>query len=112
MAGGSRKGAQQAQEGMERAEAHAEAENPGWRTSADTMLALYMKLEGAGATFTAVEAREWCQTQGMPKSPDARAWGAVIRRAAANKRIVSRGFVPSPSSSANNGPRNLWEVLP
>lgn len=90
--------------GIERAGAHADRVEDGWRYQALALLTAFAG-EQPGP-FLIEAAREYAQTHGLPPPPDGRAWGAVVRLAASKKRIRKAGY--GPAASSNCSPKCLW----
>lgn len=91
-------------DGMTRAVDRADRERPGWSEEAfDALLAFAAT---ADADFTAERARAACHDAGLPVPPDARAWGAVFKRASGKGHIVRVGY--APRACGNNTPAPLW----
>lgn len=92
--------------GMQRAVDHANREEPEWSGQALGQLTAYANI--IGRPFLIEEARVWAEAHGLPNPPDARAWGAVVKRAAHKKKpvIVRAGAAPAASSHCSLKP--LW----
>lgn len=56
--------------------------------------------------FLIEQARAWAESVGLPPPPDARAWGAVTKRASVKHRIEKAGAGAAASSNCSLKP--LW----
>lgn len=92
--------------GMERSARRANRVESEWTGQAIGFLTAFAR--EIGRAFLIEEARAWAESRGLPPPPDARAWGAVTRRAAAKKRIRKVGF--GPAASSNCSPKTLWSL--
>jgi hypothetical protein len=92
--------------GIERAVDHANREESEWSGQALGLLVAFAT--DCGRPFLIEEARQYAESKKLPPPPDARAWGAVTRRAAAKKRIRKVGF--RAAASSNCSPKVLWEI--
>lgn len=61
-----------------------------------------------GEPFLAEDVRQEAERDGMEPAPDSRAWGAVMRRAAAQGKIESCGYAPAKSSHMS--PKVQWRL--
>lgn len=104
-------GRKAANEGMQRAADHAEAETPGWNDRAATLVDQWLAQQPKGHLFTSVEVRAWAEQQGLPQPPDNRAWGSVIRRSVEIDAIVKAGYVASPDKRQHGAPQTQWRKL-
>jgi len=80
-----------AQDGIDRAEHHAEMVRRGWRDEAYDML-IAISRELAPLEFTAPDVRRVAEQRGLPSPPSKRAWGGPFLRAQKSGRIVHTGF--------------------
>lgn len=92
--------------GAQRAVDHANRVESEWSGQALGLLVAFAKQ--CDRPFLIEEARQYAEANGLPLPPDARAWGAVTRRAAAKKRIRKVGF--GAAASSNCSPKVLWET--
>lgn len=94
-------------EAMEQVVNHADELAPNWSDRAYSALALYCtKMR---EPFITEDVRAWAEGLGLISAPhDSRAWGAVIRRAAAAGMVEKIGFAPARSS--NLSPKVLWQA--
>lgn len=98
-------GAVLAEAGMTAAVEHADAEAPGWSDRAYDELVTYAK---GHHFFTAEDVRVFAEGRGLPKPPDARAWGAISKRGAKAKIMTAGGFVSASLACAHRGPKRQW----
>ncbi len=95
-----------AEEGMNRAVEHADAEEPGWSERAYRLLFAYAE---AHPLFATEDARTWAHNEGgLPLPPDGRAWGAVTNRAVRAGLIVRDHYRPTRIPPAHASPRPVW----
>ena len=94
--------------GMERAVEHADRVVESWSDEAYRYLQDFCRIS-EGERFIIEDARLWAAGQGFESPTDERAWGAVIRRAAANGMIRKVGYAPARSS--NLSPKCQWEAV-
>lgn len=88
--------------GMESAERHAGAE---WAELAQTVLRWFLRRHDQ--PFTMEQVRIWATAHDLPAPPDARAWGAVTRRALSEGLIVATGGYRATAAS-NGGLKALY----
>ena len=93
--------------GIAQAEDHANAVEPNW--SEDALHLLEQFCRQATAPFIIEEVRAFAEDRGFASTTDERAWGGVIRRAAAKGLIRKIGYAPAKSS--NLSPKCLWEAV-
>lgn len=98
-------------EGMTRAVDHANREELEWSGQARGYLRMYA--DSHGGAFLIEDARAWAEEKGLPLPPDARAWGAVTRRAAhAEPPIIEPVMVGGSQltrkGTINKSPKPLW----
>lgn len=94
--------------GSERAAKRAEEFQEGWIALALAFVDLYRQTH-RGTRFMTEDVRDAYTKAGKLTPPDDRAWGHVMRAAAARGFIRKAGFAPSVSS--NNSPKVQWEAL-
>ncbi len=92
-------------QGMSRAEAHADRVTVNWREVASTALEKYLSEHG-NAPFLAEQFIDWTRKHGVPQPPDGRAWGSVFSAARRGKRIERIGT--AAASTSNLSPKPLW----
>lgn len=97
----------QAEEGMRRSLEHAEAELDNWGDIAFEFLKAYARSHESFAGWMVVRKSE--NDGHFPTSPNAKAWGAVIHRAARLKIIERVGTTKDPHRHGN--PIPLWRSL-
>ena len=90
-------------DGIRRAVEHADSVEPSWSDRAGAMLLQYAASREA---WMAEDLREWAHARGLPSPPDGRAWGVVVRRAAAAGHIVKVGA--GPARSSNLSLKHVW----
>ena len=94
--------------GMALAEDKANLDQPSWSDDALFALERYL-LAHPDDKFLAEEVRTWSENLGFVDPPEnARAWGAVFRRAAGMRMIRKVGYAPAASS--NCSPKCLWRA--
>lgn len=92
---------------IEQVVSHADTLDPHWSSRAYSALELYCKK--VAEPFIIEDVRAWAEGLGLISPPhDLRAWGAVIRRAAANGIVRKVGFAPARSS--NLSPKVSWQA--
>jgi len=96
-------------QGMASSAEHANAEESEWTGQALGFLTMYAG-QHKGAGFLIEEARTWAEARGLPEPPDARAWGAVTKRAQAKGRIEKAGSACAASS--NMALKTTWRAGP
>lgn len=94
-----------AERGAQRAAAHADRVSEGWSDEALKALRLFIIYENY--EFTTEEVREYANFLEVPQPPDARAWGAVVKRAHREGIIEPCGYAKA-GKSGHAGPRTLW----
>ncbi len=97
-----------AEEGMARAEDHAERVEPKWGAQAYDRFTAYCA-NGGYVTVEAIKA--WAYDTGLPKPPAEGAWGAVTRRAVRDGVIVFHEFTESQNASQHMKPVRVWRVV-
>lgn len=98
-----------ADEGGRRAEEHADAVEPSWSDRARDCLAAYLDAH-PGQSFTSEAVVAFAAARGLPKPPDARAWGPTFRSFARAGRIIRQGYVESPDPKQHGSPSTLWKA--
>lgn len=93
--------------GMQQALCHAEAEAEGWGDRA--MASLKRFIDSAREPFLIEDVRAAAEREGLDPPPDARAWGAVVMRAARAEIIRKAGYAPARTSHCSIKP--LWEGI-
>lgn len=96
-------------QGAELAAAHADRVIEGWKALAWGAFEAFLHNRGPGETFVAQEAQSWCSWFGLPKPPDTRAFGSVIRDAARAGRIVDTKLRPRCGSHGREVV--MWKVV-
>ena len=94
-----------AERGANRAAAHADRVSEGWSKSAMAFLRLYAAC--TRNTFTTETVRRLALYADVLPPPDARAWGAVVKRAHREGIIEPCGYAKA-GKSGHAGPRTLW----
>lgn len=95
-------------QGMELAVEKADRDADGWSEDALATIELF-SLAHPGERFLGEQVREWGEGAGLIDAPsNARAWGAVFRRAASAGLIKKVGYAPAKSS--NLSPKCLWQA--
>lgn len=92
--------------GIQRSADHAEAVEAGWNDRAVELIAAYPEQE-----FMTEDLREYAETMNFPEPPDTRAWGAVVRRAAREGRIMKVGLRNTKGESGHQRPGTLWRKI-
>lgn len=92
-------------DGISRAETHAERVTANWRDVAMTALEKYLSERG-NLPFLAEEFIDWTRKQEVPQPPDARAWGSVFSAARRDEQIERIGTAAAATS--NLSPKPLW----
>lgn len=92
-------------EAIERVVTKADTIDPGWSDRAYAALSIYCAK--SREPFIAEDVRAWAEGLGLISAPhDARAWGAVIQKAARKGMLAKVGYAPAKSS--NLSPKVLW----
>lgn len=107
-------GARGRDEGIRRAEEHATAVMPGAPLGVTwpELAAFYLDtaLGGALKRFQTTDFRKWAEARGLPKPPDPRAYGGVIRRAVKAGKIIADGYAQKGDGTSHNCPAVVWKV--
>lgn len=97
-------------EGMTLAVEKADRDMEGWSEEAHQSLQFFATEMGRGHRFLTEDVRAYAEFKLLVVRPEnERAWGAVMRRAAALGMIKKVGYAPAKSS--NLSPKVQWEVL-
>lgn len=94
-------------EGMKRAEDHANSDVAGWSDLALKFIELYVQRR-KGATFTGLEIRLASIEYGLVQPENPKAWGGPIHRAVRRGLIVRAGTAQDPNRHCNPVP--LWRA--
>lgn len=97
-----------AQEGMERAAAHAERVEPDWNDRAYDLLCAFARTR---PEFHAEEARAWAVEQGLPTPPDNRAWGWPTKRAVKEGVLQHDRYEAVKIAPSHGRPMPVWKSL-
>lgn len=98
-----------AQEGIDRAVAHAERDVPGWADVAFEFVKLHA-IRNRGKRFTGYEIVQAALAYGVPKPPTDKAFGGPIQRASRAGVIRKVGTVPDPNPERHGSDVPLWEA--
>jgi hypothetical protein len=81
-----------------------------WMERATDLLSEFIRRH-RGQHFMTEDVRVWAEKKGLPRPPDSRSWGAVIRyaRRAGDIRII--GYGRQRSVSCHGSPKAIWEAL-
>jgi hypothetical protein len=94
--------------GMGQAADHADRVNPGWTGAAEAQLRAYARQH---PTFATEDVRTWAQRQGLPRPPDGRAWGLVVRKARMAGVLTPAGFRTSHVPPGHARPVQVWRSM-
>lgn len=97
-------------EGIDRAVTKADNDNPGWSERAYQFFVNKFLLIKNGP-FMAEEFRSYCALTDFTLPDNARAFGGVIKRAAANGIIERVGFQNTKNKKAHLTPATLWRQV-
>ena len=97
-------------EGIDRAVTKADKDNPGWSERAYQFFVNKFLLIKNGP-FMAEEFRSYCALMDFTLPDNARAFGGVIKRAAANGIIERVGFQNTKNKKAHLTPATLWRQV-
>lgn len=97
-------------EGIRIAEAHAASQSPDWPELAWFFLKAAVEWRNL-SRFQTTDFRKWAEARGLPRPPDPRAYGGVMRRAARAGMIVADGYAPKTDSQAHCCPATIWRAL-
>lgn len=92
--------------GMDHAVGHANRVLPGWQDKAYKLLLEF--LSNHNGTFMVEEVRSYAALTDFPLPPHARAWGAVISRAAKAGIVQRVGYEKTKNIKAHRTPASLW----
>lgn len=92
-------------DGIERAVTHAEEVRAGWQDEALEYLRAFVR--STDGPFLLEEVRHWAEGCGLAPSPDARAWGGVIRAAQRERLVAATGYRTDRWGS----PKHLWAAV-
>lgn len=93
--------------GIQQAIDHANQVHENWQERAYIQLVDYLKLNKG--EFMAEELREWAEGKGFPEPPHARAWGAIIMRAARANLIRKVRIGNVKNVKAHNAHAAVWQ---
>lgn len=93
--------------GIKASAQHAERSAPGWRDQALEQLKRYLKTRKQ-APFLTEDFVLWIRFR-IKDPPDGRAWGNVMRAAAARKLVKKIGYAPAETS--NFSPKVQWQGI-
>ena len=95
--------------GIALSEASANRAKIRWSEDAEMSLLLYCNIH-KGSDFLTEQVREWGESMGFVDAPEnAKAWGGVMRRSAANGVIRKVGY--GAAKSSNLSPKVLWRAV-
>ena len=95
--------------GMALSEANANRAKIRWSEDAEMTVILYCNTH-KGQDFLTEQIREWGEDMGFVDAPpNAKAWGGVMRRSAANGVIRKVGY--GAAKSSNLSPKVLWRAV-
>lgn len=92
-------------EGIRRAEGHAERVEPGWLEHAVEYVRDYARLH---PELTSEKARQYAERCGLPEPPDKRSWGGVMLRALRAGVVEKIGWTTADDPLVHNNPVSLW----
>lgn len=98
--------------GMALSEANANRAKARWSEDAEATVLRYCLYRAAHPKkdFLTEDVREWGEQLGMVDAPlNAKAWGGVMRRCAANGIIRKVGY--GPARTSNCSPKVLWRAV-
>lgn len=94
--------------GMATAAAHADRVTPGWSQTAYEFFVGWVATKPRYFKFMAEDVRAVANTAGIEAPPDARAWGAVVTRAARERVIRRVGYGPQRAAGCHMAPKSIW----
>lgn len=94
-------------DGMARAQDHAEEDVPGWTEAAAAFLRKFARDTAVGQPFMVEDARE-CSLGYVPEPDNGKAWGGAVQLAARRGWIVKAGYAAARSS--NGSPKCQWRA--
>lgn len=84
--------------GAQQAADHADRVIPTWSKLGKVMFLRFLLASGRGTCFVTSDAARWCIANGLPKPPDDRAMGNLVREAARKNLIRDTGRRPRAGS--------------
>lgn len=100
------------QQGIDRAAAKVERQEPGWADVAYRMLQIWLTMAPVGHVFTTEQARQ-AMTPEYSDPAKSSAWGGIIRRAVKSGRIAFAGYANIRQSPLGHcTPVRTWRVMP
>jgi hypothetical protein len=100
-------GRQLRDEGIKKAEDHANSVHPNWSEKAYEFLKRYLKNMG-GVEFQAEDVRSFAALVNFPLPDNARAWGGVFNRAIKENLIKKVGIGPVKNKKAHCANANIY----
>lgn len=100
-------GTQLRNQGMERAELNANHKHESWSEQTYSFLLVFARKHTEFMTEQVRKAAKGI----VPEPPIARAWGAIVARAAKAKIIQRAGFRAVSNPKAHRTPATVWEVV-
>lgn len=98
-------------EGMKRAEDHAERVEPGWNDRAYEMFKEWLKGWPVGYRFLMEDFRQVAHINGLPEPPSKRVYGNIAVRAKKEDLITSNETRPVKNAKAHKANASLWQKL-
>ena len=95
-------------DGMARAQAHADAVVQNW---SDRAFAYLCEFARTNRTLTAEAVRRHAEASGLPRPPDRRAWGGIIGRGAKAGIIRKGGETVAQDPRVHMNPIRVWISL-
>lgn len=92
-------------EGIERAQQHAERESPGWSDRALQALKRYVE---SHEIIVGPDFRRWAREHGVEMPPNQRAWGGVFLKAAHIGLIVHHGYTNTGDETMHKQVVKVW----
>lgn len=99
----------QRNKGIEKAVSHADWKEDDWQARAFEFLKEF--LGNHNGPFMVEEVRSYAALLDFPLPPSARAWGAVILRAAKEKLVERCGYSQTKNVKAHRTPAALWRQI-
>ena len=96
-------------EGIRVSANNAERVHSYWHVRADILLDEFLE-QAIFARFLAEDIREYATQRGLERPPSARAWGAVMLRAARLGKIDKCGYASTTNPRAHGTPATLWVI--
>lgn len=94
--------------GMQQAQDHAEAVNPGWSERAMAMLVRYLK-QMQDTQFQNEDFRVWAEREGLATPPHLRAYGSIMAKARKAGMIRAVGYEAVDNPTAHQAFARVWE---